>query len=302
MFRALASMPSCSPALTANAACSANISSANIPPELSCTESFAGDTCKIQPNTPRSGHSILTSSASPELPSIHNDFRERVDSILAKNPMMTEANGQGKLRVEPLMEQLTQFPHGHISFPRLEKLHHLLCGEKTPSQVLAVENGAANILTNALALAATGSRVVIKELDPLYQKMFHYQINRIPDALRSLITFCNGMDAVHSPLEADIAYWVSPPPMMIPRTFDESLKTSLTSDSKLLDYMGRDVIQGGFLVIQTDQERFARLPFHPFRWERVFFRLLSPIEGSDGTVLNTTNFNMLASLLIFRKK
>lgn len=298
MFRSLSTMPFCSAIALASATCTAAFSQPLQSAETSAfEEDVSGKKAPFQPTSsridPGMGASIYQFACLGEQP----DVGTRIAALLADNPMALEGNGIVHLRIEPRTEHITQFLDGTLSFPRFEALHRMLCGSKAPSDVLAVENGPANILTNALAMANMGSRVVMKEIDPMYRKTFEVHAKLLPGPIRSLITYMGLMDEIHAPLGADIVYWANPKPAMLPRTPGGK---STSANEKLFEYMGRDVIEGGFLVIQADYGPFTGMSHVPLGWKRISFQQLH--SDRDGTVLNTANYDVMAALLVFQRR
>jgi hypothetical protein len=176
---------------------------------------------------------------------------------------------------------------GGVRFPRLAALHRLLCGGKDPAQAFAIENGAGCLVQTTAALRMLGTRVLVKEFEGPAFRLFDRGVERLfPTALREGLAYAVGKPSIDWPIPADIAYWVHPEPGL----FCDRDRTSI------VDHLGRDVVAGGFLAIQSDILRRRNFQPDPARWEEIFFRLI------DGLVFPTTIWDMDAALIVLRRR
>ncbi len=230
-----------------------------------------------------------------------DSFKSSIDELLRREQMIATEGAEGQTRAMPLVTQIPAYLDGRTSFPRLEGLHRLLCGAVPPSEITAVENGAVNI-SNAVVFAKMGSHVAIKEADVLNGKMLQFQLDKLPADIRSLITFIGDSEKIHAPLEAHISYWANPSPFRHAALPHGGGAASPASENSLVDYMGRDVMPGGFLVIQADHGHFFEMPYDQEAWELLYSQFLDPLHGFEGTVLNTVNFQQTSALIIYRRR
>jgi hypothetical protein len=66
--------------------------------------------------------------------------------------------------------------------------------------------------------------------------------------------------------------------------------------AEMADSMGRDVVAGGFLVIQSDFLRRRTFQPNPRMWEEIYFRVI------DGLVFPTTVWDVETALIVLRRQ
>lgn len=193
---------------------------------------------------------------------------------------------------KPALETVMSDIHSRkLSFPRFEGIHGVLASQFGSEEIVAVENGPDILPYTAATLLELGARVVIKETDTWaagdhgYQLWKHYR-----DHFRSgLVKHMSGPDKVEEPVEAHISYWISPTPGLIREH----------GEPGVLDYLGRDVVRGGFLVVQSDWCSFDALYYNSRRWEQVFTKMLG--SGQSDLVMVTAFMGTQHSFNIYRR-
>ncbi|MBN1282311.1 MAG: hypothetical protein JXA24_00880 [Proteobacteria bacterium] len=185
---------------------------------------------------------------------------------------------------------LGEMRRGALHFSRFESIHRRLCLACRREDPMAVENGPGLFPYNAAAMMELGCRVTIKESDPGLRKkhLQHIAKHYAGEMQGGRIEY---MADEEDPVRADISYWASPTPGILRR-----LGANIA-----LDYLGRDVAAGGFLVVQSDSDSYDRLFMNVGRWELVHSSVLNGNSGTKGLVL-TTYFDSLAhSFKVYRR-
>lgn len=132
---------------------------------------------------------------------------------------------------------------GAVRFDRMRLLHRLLCSSlhQHERDVVTVENGSGRLCHLSAVVALLGSSVHVKEPSRLTGD--HHQetvAEHAPHLVSSQRIQHVSKHDIDAPLSVDIVYWPNPNYIMFP------------AEQSLLQYLGRDVRPGGWLVIQTD--------------------------------------------------
>ena len=227
-----------------------------------------------------------------------------VRKILNEQPMMEGADGKTVAPRMPEYEDVDMFVKGELRYPRAESLHRLLCNGRSCRDTIAVENGPGATPHLSMMLASMGSRVFIKEpQQSLGRTLVRISKKRLPVEWLKRRECLFDYNAVAHPTPAHIVYWVNPTPTMF-KVLEKTWTRTPESLARLASYLGRDVILGGYLLIQTDingAEIYHDLPFDTSTWFPVFDQ---PLEGDgemEGPVLPTAFYNLTNQLRIFRR-
>lgn len=203
-----------------------------------------------------------------------------IEAIAATEPFAA----YGDKTLEPGNVGFTEFdrlPHvarGRIRHPRLERLFHKLTAGNPHVDV--VDNGAGSLPTLAFSLAQLGARVLVKEPHSkwLGSHQRHTQRKAHPD-WRDRIVYPENL---HQPTPAFISFWTNP-------QFDNGFFV-MGDYTSIQDYLARDVMVGGYLVIQTD---LAPVNFLQDEWiSRAFVHL----EGNHSFLPTVHNWGNVLSV------
>ena len=180
-----------------------------------------------------------------------------------------------------------------LFFPRLEGIHLLLCGERPPTHVTAIENGVGIWPHTAALLLGLGCRVMIKEPDSQSHAVHfrHMRQHYAAEIEGGRLEYAHDLVDVNTPTDADIVYWTSPSPRMIDHYGEEIL----------FDYLGRDVVVGGFLVLQLDWPYYDRIKVDTGRWEPIVSVIIGETSRFRGLVMATTQEGHEHYFKVFRR-
>lgn len=176
----------------------------------------------------------------------------------------------------------------------MEAIHSLLCGElsKKPQEVTVTDNGPGLLSHSAIVFASMGSRVIAKEPDDRCRKFYLGLISaQGRQSLESKITFRSRQSKIDEPTPVDIAYWTNPSYEVLSY---RDIKSSL-------NYMGRDVVRGGFMVLQTDLVPPKYLKFDEERWQVIYGIELLRSEDFKGIIMATIFHDHINSFYILRR-
>lgn len=226
----------------------------------------------------------------PEAP--EPELAETIQAILELPP---EAGGWDMGPEYRTQKFLNDLFSGAIQYRRLTALHRFLAGGRPLDELTVVDNGPGVQPSLSFTLARLGSRVLVKEPGSIARH--HHEKNLRKGAapeIRERIRYVDG-EELHGAHPADIAYWSHPDPFHM----------QFPGGTNLFDYMGRDVAEGGYLVLETDHSggagsRYLNLVYDPSQWERVFSGSLPNIEGHYNFILPTIQYYDF-HLQIFRR-
>ena len=92
----------------------------------------------------------------------------------------------------------------------------------------------------------------------------------------------------------DIAYWISPASGLLQYHVRER-----PIPDWAIEYLGRDVVPGGFLVVQSECLRPENFRPNPARWQTIFFAAL---DSSHGIIAPTIMYDIEAALIVLRRR
>ncbi len=183
---------------------------------------------------------------------------------------------------------------GSLRHRRLEILHRLLSGSGGTSGVWASDNGPGPLPNLALSLAKMGTQVVVRDLETAFdfarsQLAFH----KAPPEVKRNLHPVTKIPELHLPRPSRIAYWVNPNLMRI----------EMPPETGLGEYLGRDVVPGGYLVVQTDWSfndmLKSALKLDPRLWEQVLNARLTDYVFPTSQALGSS---LGLELHIFRRR
>lgn len=191
-------------------------------------------------------------------------------SRLPSGPPMRDKNYQINREFYALLRS------GRNPCRRLEVLHRLLSGSRGPRGIRAIDNGPGDYANTSTILAYLGTAVLIKEPDPEGIQGVRRTLDQerqVSEEVRARISMMEDREAIDSPSPADVVYWTD-------------LQNLVYYPVRMMEteYLGRDVIEGGYLVIQSDLGEWRDLEFDPRHWE-VIYR-----GNPNGFVLPTFQF------------
>jgi hypothetical protein len=201
------------------------------------------------------------------------DLERKVRDVLNDYPMMLINGRQAKKASGWDRDRVVQLMIGELSMPRLERIHLLLCGEREPRSIVAVDNGASTYAHTSLTLAKLGSSVIVKEVDQAcVRTQLRLMGDDLPAEIISRIEYRLTLSSINEPTPADVVYWTSPNPSMLHDGRSQPLLEPLRGGHYAkAAYLGRDVRPGGYLVIQSQDTRYHPRLFDSSKWEQVFF-------------------------------
>ncbi len=224
-----------------------------------------------------------------------------IETIFRENPMIErdrvpadEFHPFDNLLIQRIDADLDAIRGQKLFFPRLEFMHLLLCGKKSPTDVTAIENGPGLLPHTAAALLELGCSFVVKEPDAQAYRIHSKHMRRHYGAeLESgRFVYAHEMTDVDAPANADVVYWANPSPGMLDRYGKE----------RLFEYFGRDVMVDGFLVLQSDWPRYDSLEFNADKWEQIVSLHIGEHVLIRGLVMATAQEGGWHSFKVFRRK
>ncbi len=226
---------------------------------------------------------------------------DRVERILSTEPTMALADG-GKLHGDPCtVDYLSLFVSERMTYPRMQGLHSLLCSGQDPERISVVENGAGDVPHVSMALASMGYHVIVK--DPASAAIrAHRRLSMmtLPKDWLGRIAYFDDSDTVEIDTPSFLVYWVNPANTMF-RGIQKRRDRTPQSQAGLAHYMGRDVLMGGYLVMQTDDDLYSELQFDESRWKVIFDTAARGRRSLRGAVLPTFCYGIDNHLRIFRR-
>ena len=222
----------------------------------------------------------------------------QIEGILKGEPMARWSDGGSTYKFSiqsTIHKDLRNMREGRLCFPRFEGIHRLLSGKVDHEDVVAVENGPSSLPFAAATILELGGRVIVKEpsiacaRDHRSYLIQHYGAELVEE----YIEHARG-SAVDIPVEADIAYWINPAPRPI---IPEGYRLE-----SIIEYLGRDVRPGGFLVIQSDLNSFEDIDYDAGRWEPIFSSPLTRDRGMEGFVMVTLRSGIEHSFQVLQRR
>lgn len=194
----------------------------------------------------------------------------RVEQILSTKPTMALADGK-KFDGDPCTaERVRGFVSEAMTYPKMQGLHSLLCSGQDPERISVVENGAGGVPHVSMVLSAMGYHVIVK--DPASAvTLAHRRLSMamLPKAWLGRIAYFNDPDTIKIDTPSFLVYWVNPANTMF-RGMQKRRDRTPERLAGLAHYMSRDVMMGGYLVMQTEDDLYSELPFEDSRWHTVF--------------------------------
>jgi hypothetical protein len=226
---------------------------------------------------------------------------ERVDRIISTEHTMALADGR-ELHGDPCSTDCMKlFVRERMNYPRMQRLHSLLCADKEPESIFIVENAAGGVPHVSMVLASMGYHVLIKDPDPYpIRAQMRLSKTHLPKDWLGRIIYFNDDDTVATRTPSHVVYWVNPAYTMFMHLQKKEDRTPERL-ALLADYMGRDVMLGGYLVIQTDDNLYNALPFDESRWEVIYDKTLNDRGPLRGVVLPTFFHGIPNQFRIFRR-
>jgi len=239
----------------------------------------------------------LSEATAPEL-------NKGIRRILERKPLLLDEKGRPIMRAQPSEEQVHLLSKGEFSFPRIEAIHRLLCGGRDPRHVKAIDNGPGSHPILSCVLARMGSSVVVKETAPARAELHVAAIERTIPRTASRVSHLVRSSDVDKLSFADIVYWTNPDPwMLIADDIAEDFGTDAIDFGELAAYMGRDVTNGGFLVVQTDSYS-VKLEWDRYIWEEITRLSMNcdDVKNITGLVVPTNFYDKGNSLIVLRRR
>ena len=219
-----------------------------------------------------------------------------VERLITENPAGPKADQGGQ-------EFYRALRSGQNPYRRAEQLHQMLSGEWGPERTYAVDNGAGSLPHLAMVLAAMGSRVTVKEPDASARMLFSalLSMHATSDIRYRVWINDRSFDDIIDPQPSQIVYWSNPQNLI-----------DCPSWISIPEFLGRDVMKGGFLVIQTDHmlagnrlfpnitNDYLHLDFDPLKWETIHRAFVT--QGPDKFVLPTYQTISDVFLQIYQRK
>ncbi len=225
----------------------------------------------------------------------------KIKTILRYQPMIErdrvpayEFNPFDRCFFHVMNEDLDAIRSNRFFFPKLEDIHLLLCGKKMPQDVTAIENGSGLWPHTAAALLELGCKVMVKEPDAqAYELHSRYMRRHYSAELESgSFKYAYEMTDVDAPISADVVYWANPCPGMLDQ-YDKK---------GLLEYLGRDVMVEGFLVLQSDLSQYDSIKYDSKKWEQIVSVFIGEHTSMPGLVMVTQQEGPQHSFKVFRRK
>lgn len=202
------------------------------------------------------------------------------------------------LALEPHPEDipiLQSYRLGSRRYRRLEILHRILAGNRMAEGFKVVENGPGFMVAMTQHLLQMGSDVTVKEPDQLSIRFHGRNLPKLfegqaPGRLTYVLP-----ESIGEPTPAPIVYWANP-----------CIKDFSGFDARSLgEYFGRDVMPGGFLVLQTDhhydsQQLYLNLEMDSQRWLRVYNQALPDYREGSNQFLPTSQDHSLQLQIFYR--
>jgi hypothetical protein len=190
-------------------------------------------------------------------------LRGRITAILDDEPRMTL---DGKTSSErSINADLRLHASGRMSFPRLRAFNNLLFGESPRHEVTVVENGPGSLIHLSLEICMMGCQMFVKDLDwnkPVFSENLANAFGYVPANFHYM-----EYKEIDQPTPAEAAFWIHPNQ---PQILGEARYVYRRGKGQI-NYMGRDVRPGGFLIIQSESEIFT--PWSKFDtdlWEEIW--------------------------------
>lgn len=198
------------------------------------------------------------------------------------------------------LEIIDRYVAGDASYPRMEMLHVALSGKGGPEKIVSIENGPSALPHVSMVIASMGGSVIVREPDDIsFKALIRTATRKLPLDWLWRMDFDRDMDAIDRPSPAQISYWINPTARVLEmHTIQARTPERL---AMLADYLGRDVILGGYLVIQTDRPLYSELIFDPMKWRYVFDSAHAHRGVFEGIVFPTGFVGVQNDLRIFRR-
>jgi len=229
-------------------------------------------------------------------PQTEHRLNSVIDDLLVQHAFLRHSNGEQRYTEATSCETLRAIGTGEMRLELLEEIHRLLCGDKDPSAAIAVDNGSGRLSHLAVTLSIMGTRVVVKDPDKnatyVHRDLSHIHGNA------DFITHATSPFEIMQHTPADVVYWTNPAHSMDlegGRKLETAENSFRPGDTTHIDYLGRDVKPGGFLVIQTDLDIVAGIAYDPSKWIAVHI-------GRIWNKVIPTNFDGIQWLVIYEKK
>jgi len=219
--------------------------------------------------------------------------------MLATTPAVATRSGQKIWMDHFSLSEFHRFIDGEWHLGRLETLHRMLCGDKGPENVTVTDNAGGVYPHSAFTFAKLGSRVIVKESSKLLLRTQGRALHRLFNhEAYSRISYIADLDLINQPSPVDIAYWCNPSPTMISWLRKQNALSVSHGIYTLHEYLGRDVVAGGFLVAQTTDQSML---YDDTRWRRILhIRINSPHSMSE-TVIPDDFTAWVLSLQIYER-
>jgi len=225
-------------------------------------------------------------------------LRAGIRQIISSEPMLTAADSFSSQMHESKHEHVKMYAAGELHYPRLKGLHSLLCRGRSPHEITAVENGCGANPHLTMALTSMGTKVFVIEPDDfMIGTHFGHSRRYLPAEWISRMVYIFDDESV---IPADIVYWINPTPSMFRHLSYHSGRTPRNLGI-LVDYMGRNVVRGGFLVLQTPEALYHDLYFDHSKWIPLFDSANNVLDEIDGIAFPTDLPYDQTYLRIFRR-
>jgi len=226
------------------------------------------------------------------------DFVER---ILAMEPTMARHDGSEFVGDPSSPECLQRFVSGEIKYPRMQGIHSFLCAGKDPDKITIVENGPGGLAHVSMILSAMGYHVAIKEPNPLaVRAQIRLTTRTLPQDWLGRIVYFSDNDTIEISIPSHVVYWVNPSNTMFMH-MQNRRNLSPEQLANLAGYMGRDVMIGGYLVMQTEDDLYGELHFDENRWQVIFDTTAVGRRQLKTPALPTFFYGIENNLRIFRR-
>jgi len=221
--------------------------------------------------------------------------KKGIDRLLATKPMVEWADGRKSVRLrvssdETSREHVEAIKAGELSFPRLEALHSLLAGSKEPGEILAVDGSSSGLPHLTAALARIGSKVVVKDRDGASKSRHMGHVLQhfgewFEDGRIDYADIANGVD---------IGYWTDPLDKLPGRAWDMGV----------VEYLGRGLKRGGYLVMQGEFSRGQEfdLDFDTESWALVYSAALTEGGARRGLILPSAGSGFDYAFQVYQRK